>query len=306
MQSIATFVLGGRNQAILSTIGFVTLALVFPLLGFAFGLLSAASIGLVTLVHGMRQGLLITVVSAVFLLVISSATGKIAIGIEYLAFYWLPIWVLASLLARFNSLALTVIVASGIGLVTSIILAMLYSQYQVEWNKLIIDTLLPTFEKAKVDMSQEELKVLLIDIGKWVVHFASAYWVLSMSASLFIARWWQSQVYHPGGFGEEYRQLRLGMLSTLIGLTIVALAFVVKDGAIGLSLVSSALVIILVFLFQGLSVTHYVAKVRKLRLAWLVMVYIALFVLMPYEAYLIAIIGLSDNWVNYRLRIKSV
>ena len=306
MQSIATFVLSGRNQAILSVIGFVTLALVFPLLGFGFGLLSAASIGLVTLVHGARQGLLITVVAAVFLLGISSVTGRMAIGIEYLAFYWLPSWLLASLLARFNSLSLAIMVASGVGFVISMVIASLYGQYEAEWNKLIIDNLLPTFEKAKADLSKEELEALLVEIGNWVVHFAAAYWVLSMSASLFIARWWQSLVYHPGGFGEEYRQLRLGMMSTIFALVIVALAFVFKDGVLGIALASSALVVVLVFLFQGLSIAHYVAKVRKLRLAWLVLVYIAIFVLMPYEIYLIAVIGLSDNWVNYRSRIKPV
>ena len=302
MQAIAAFVLRGRNQAILSVIGFAVLALIFT----PFGLFSAASIGLVTLVHGARQGLTIAIIASVFMLVVTGLTGQMLLGLEYVIFYWLPAWFLARVLGRNNSLSLVIMLASAIGFVASIVLAVLYTNYEAEWNKIIIDNLLPIFEKSKMGMSKDDITLLLISIGKWVVQYGSAYWVLSMSTSLFIGRWWQSLLYHPGGFGDEYRELRFGMVSAVSGLVLIILAVVVQDGMASLVFMSVAAVVVLVFLFQGLAVAHYVAVVRKLRVVWLFMLYVALIVLMPYELFLIALIGLSDNWVNYRSRVKSV
>lgn len=302
MQAIAAFVLRGRNQAILSVIGFATLALVFT----PFGLFSAASIGLVTLVHGPRQGLTITAIASVFILVISSFTGQIILGTEYVVFYWLPVWFLAQLLSKNYSLTLVVIVSSVIGMIVAVVMASLYVTYEVEWNKIIFDIFSTAFEQAKVDMAKDDKTVLLQNIGRWIVHFGAAYWVLSMCASLFIARWWQSLLYHPGGFGEEYRQLRLGIIFAVVGMIFIALAMVVKDGMLGHIFIGVASVIALAFLFQGLAIAHYFAAVRKLKGIWLYMLYVMMLVLMPYEFILIVLIGLSDNWVNYRARIKPL
>ena len=157
----------GRNQAILSTIGFATLALFFTPLG----LFSAASIGLVTLVHGAKQGLTITVIASVFMLVVSSLTGQIALGIEYVVFYWLPVWFLAQLLARQVSLSIVIFFAALIGLFTAVLLATLYVTYEDEWNKIILDNLLPAFKDAKMGLSEEELKAFILNIGKMVVNY---------------------------------------------------------------------------------------------------------------------------------------
>lgn len=302
MQAIAAFVLRGRNQAILSVIGFATLALFFT----PFGLFSAASIGLVTLVHGARQGITITVIASVFMLVISSLTGQMVLGLEYVVFYWLPVWFLAQLLGKNYSLSLVVIAASIIGMVVAIVMAALYVTYEAEWNTFIVNNLLPAFEQAKVDMSKEDIKVLLLNVGRWLVHFGAAYWVLSMCASLFIARWWQSLILHPGGFGEEYRQLRFGIIFAIVGMILAAFAVVVKDGMLGHIFIGMAAVVAVVFIFQGLAIAHYVAAVRKLKGIWLYMLYLMMMVLMPYELLLIALVGLSDNWANYRMRVKPL
>lgn len=302
MQAIAAFVLRGRNQAILSIIGFATLALFFT----PFGLFSAASIGLVTLVHGARQGITITIIASVFMLGISSFTGQMVLGLEYVVFYWLPIWFLARLLGKNYSLSLVVIAASILGMVVAIVMAALYVTYEAQWNTFIVNNLLPAFEQAKVDMSKEEIKVLLLNVGRWLVNFGAAYWVLSMCASLFIARWWQSLLLHPGGFGEEFRQLRFGIIFAIVGMVLIALAMVVKEGMLGQIFTGMAVVVAVVFIFQGLAIAHYFAAVRKLKGVWLYMLYLMMMVLMPYELFLIALIGLSDNWANYRMRIKPL
>jgi len=302
MQAIAAFVMRGRNQAILSVIGFATLALFIT----PFGLFSAASIGLVTLVKGAKQGIVVTLIASVFMLGISSLTGQTVLGIEYVIFYWLPVWFLAQLLASKNSLSFVIMVAAMISTIAAIILAAMFMSYEEQWNKIILDNLLPILKEAQTGLSDEELKLRVLHIAKLVVNFGAAYWTLSMCASLFIARWWQSLLYHPGGFGEEYRNIRFGVSSALIGMVLVALAVSIQDGMLGVSLVGIASIAIVVFMFQGLAIAHYVAVVRKLKIVWLYLLYLAMIVLMPYELLLIALIGLSDNWANYRARIKPV
>jgi len=300
MQAIAAFVVRGRNQAILSVIGFATLALfVTP-----FGLFSAASIGLVTLTKGAKQGFIVALIASVFMLGISSLTGQTALGLEYVVFYWLPVWLLAQLLASNYSLSLVIMVAAIIGMVAAVALAVMYTSYEAQWNKIILDNLLPIFKEAQTGLSEDELKVRVLHIAKLVVNFGAAYWVLSMCASLFIARWWQSLLYHPGGFGEEYRNLRFGIIFAVIAMAIVALAISIRDGLAGSILMGIASTVVVVFMFQGLAIAHYVAVVRKLKVVWLYLLYLAMIVLMPYELLLIALIGLSDNWANFRLRIK--
>jgi len=300
MQAIAAFVLRGRNQAILSTIGFATLALFFT----PMGLFSAASIGLVTLVHGAKQGITITVIASVFMLAISSFTGQMVLGLEYVVFYWLPVWFLAQLLARQVSLSMVVLIAALVGIVSAIVLASLYVTYEAQWNKLILDNLLPILKEAQTGLSEEELKVRVLNIAKLVVNYGAAYWMLSMCASLFLARWWQSLVYHPGGFGDEFRNLRFGVIPAVVGMLLIALAVSIHEGLISQILVGSAGIVVVLFMLQGLSIAHYIAAVRKLKGVWLYMLYLAMFVLMPYELFLIAFIGLSDNWANYRSKIK--
>ncbi len=302
MQAIAAFVLRGRNQAILSTVGFAALALMFTPLG----LFSAASIGLVTLVHGAKQGFTIVVIASIFMLAISSFTGQVALGIEYVVFYWLPVWFLALLLARQVSLSLVVLFAALIGLVAAVVMATLYVTYEAQWNKIILDNLLPAFKDAKMDLSEEELKTFILNIGKMVVNYGAAYWVLSMSASLFLARWWQALLFHPGGFGEEFRELRFGVSAAIGAMLIIAVAIVVSDGLLNQILMGSVGVVVLLFVLQGLAIAHTVAVARKLKTVWLYLLYLLMIVLMPYELFLIAFIGLSDNWANYRARIKPV
>jgi len=186
------------------------------------------------------------------------------------------------------------------------VMATLYVTYEAQWNKIILDNLLPAFKDAKMNLSDEKLESFVLNIGKMVVNYGAAYWMLSMCASLFLARWWQALLFHPGGFGEEFRQLRFGVSVAIGTMLLIAVAISVSDGLLNQILVGSVGVVVLLFLLQGLAIAHSVAAVRKLKIVWLYLLYLLMIVLMPYELFLIAFIGLSDNWANYRARIKPV
>jgi len=55
-----------------------------------------------------------------------------------------------------------------------------------------------------------------------------------------------------------------------------------------------------VFTLQGLSVVHAIVKQQKRQSFWLVAVYVLLLVMMPQMAVLLTMIGVLEQWFNFR------
>lgn len=121
---------------------------------------------------------------------------------------------------------------------------------------------------------------------------------LSVIISLFIGRWWQAIRYNPGGFGDEFRRMRLGknavalLLLILLGTGISGNAFIVGNLPV---------VLVLPLLMQGLAIIHAFVKRGNAHVGWLVGTYLLLFVAGPMALFL-AIVGAVDNWVNFRAK----
>jgi len=117
---------------------------------------------------------------------------------------------------------------------------------------------------------------------------------------LFVSRWWQAMLYNPGGFGEEFRQLRLDVRAA--GLSIMA--FVVA-----LYLPTEyrfwAELMVLPLLLSGLSLMHYGVNVAALGKAWLVFMYVGLVVSGPVIGGLLVGLGLADSLLNLRLKLTA-
>jgi hypothetical protein len=107
-------------------------------------------------------------------------------------------------------------------------------------------------------------------------------------------------LYNPGGFGEEFRQLRLDMRAA--GLSIIA--FIVA-----LYLPTEyrfwAELMVLPLVLSGLSLMHYGVNVAALGKAWLVFMYVGLVVSGPVIGGLLVGLGLADSLLNLRLRLTA-
>jgi hypothetical protein len=124
--------------------------------------------------------------------------------------------------------------------------------------------------------------------------------ILQWLLGLLLGRWWQALLYNPGGFGEEFRGLRLHRGLGIAGLVLVGLVGFTK----GPGLVADLLVVLFpLYLLQGLAVVHALHHWRKAHGAWLVALYLALIFFLPHAAILLACIGLSDIWVDIRGRL---
>lgn len=120
---------------------------------------------------------------------------------------------------------------------------------------------------------------------------------LVASASTLLARSWQARLFNPGGFQPEFHSLRFGRSASIVGVVIIAGAYVTAWPL----LIAMAMLVTAIFLFQGLAVAHALVKIHGMSRGWLIGVYILLMQILV----LLAALGLLDNWVNMRRQNTS-
>ena len=126
--------------------------------------------------------------------------------------------------------------------------------------------------------------------------------MLSISAivSLLLSRWWQAMLYNPGGFGEEFHNLRLDIRvagGSLLAFTL--LLYLPGDFRFWAELMALPLLI------SGLSLVHYGVKALSQGRQWLVFMYVGLVVSGPVIGGLLVGLGIADSILNLRLRLTA-
>jgi len=121
---------------------------------------------------------------------------------------------------------------------------------------------------------------------------------LTLLGCLFIARWWQAMLYNPGGFKSEFHQLRLGRGFALATLVAGLLLLVSSSNSVPIT-TDLLVVMVMLFMIQGLAVSHYLVSMAGANAGWLVALYV-LVILLPQAALTLAIAGFTDNWFDFR------
>jgi len=261
-------------------------------------ILSGAVVGLIILSQGLIPGtraLLISLVgiTAVSYLVTHSPSLGITIGLVQ----WVPMVLLAEILRRSRSLSLT-LVAGMIGSLLAVA-----AQY-IWWpnaDKLWAGDLQQIFSM----MDQSGLVGnQLNDAIAQLVHMMTLVLVAVMYSTfigtLMAARWFQAKLTASEGFRTEFYQLKLGKAAALSTLLVMALSFVISQDW----LYSMLMVMLLTFLYQGLAIAHSWSHSSG-RKGWLIVLYI-LMVIFPQVLAAMAVLGIVDNWADFRSKLKSV
>lgn len=296
MRDFAALIMRGRWQAMLIVFGFALLSLVFRPLS----LLSAAAVVLVTLVQGSREGLLnIAVVGVALSMTTALVFGSSYIASDFALSFLLPSWVFATVLLFRNSLNLTLLLVAGLASVVIVAVYLLVDAPAQEWLNLIQDQLVPLLKDAGMELPTDpQFQQQLQYMTQIMTGIAAGMFFVGQAFAILLGRWWQSLLYRPGAFAEEYQQLRSGALVAGISLLIVLVALTTK----------AELAINLLFIvvglsgLQGLAVLHRLVKKCQIGSAWLVAGYVVLIFTPPYGPLFVASIGLFDNWYNFRAR----
>ncbi|MBV6753236.1 hypothetical protein KV580_23200 [Pseudomonas chlororaphis] len=288
MRALAGFIMRGRMQAMLVVAGSAALPLLFWL--------SAAAGCLVLL----RRG--------------SDALGVIGLGVLSVLLFWhfniqkdptallvlLGSCSLALVLRAGYSWNRVLLVSMAVGLVCAVSLGTIFSPF--------IEGLAQTFEQVVPLALGEVYQKLSVDQRAFLASLAVPLLITSTAISLqvfsvmclILGRYWQALLYNPGGFGREFREIRIPKQVALSLLAIMFVApFIGLHALILLPLCSVPLV------FAGLSLIHGLVAKKKLASFWLVGMYVTLVPFMHLLGPLLMVLAIVDSLIDFRGRLAS-
>ncbi len=294
MNFLATYTMRGRVQAIIVATSLALLSLMMP----PVSVLSSATVALVTLRLGAKDGL--TVLGCASLatgLLGFFVMGSFQIALMYAMVLWLPVWVISIVLRESRSLFLTIEIAVWVG-VLGVIGFYLYDADPAALWKSILIQMIPV-EAPVIDL-QQKIDMLV----HYMTGIIAAGSVCGLLFGLFLGRWWQANLYNPGGFKQEFLFLQCKGRLSIGAFALVGLALA-TSGVVSEIAWNTCILLFVLFSVTGSSVLHTVFSKMKLARFTVPMLYITLF-LIPHALLLVALVGLSDPWLNLRkIKIES-
>lgn len=283
MRALAEFIMRGRAQAALIAV------LIIPLI-------PQAALALVTLRRGAAEGLMLlpwAILPTLLMWWGNSGDGVWPFVIAGLIGV-VGVYIGALLLRAQGGWALTSIVIAGLTLVSGVIYLVLFDASVTALLDQWIEVQKQALDSRGIEYDESVLQLPpnsdFIGVGAFGV-------LVNMLLALVLGRWWQALLYNPGGFGQEFRQLRLSAPLALVCVIPTALCMLLPQYRLW------ALVSAMPLVLVSISIAHQFAATQRMGKAWLVIFYIALANL-PFFI-MIAVLGLADTWLDIRSRLIS-
>jgi hypothetical protein len=301
MKVLAAYIVSGRWQAVLIAAISGALTILVPPFGSLLNYLAAAVVALVTLHVGMLAGLQVMALATVITLLFYQLLGvQIAVALVLILMLWLPCWMTAAVLQQTNSLGQALKAAALFGTCLLIMVFAFYGNPSAWWLEQL-QQVVAALAEAGLSFPALEDTQLLQEVSALMTGVVFASLVIGVTASLLLARWWQSVLVHPGAFRDEFYELRLGYTNGLVTLGIMLLARFTQ-GAISEFGAQLAMIMLVPYLLVGLAVIHKLLKQKERSGGWLVAVYVLL-AFVPQAMLLLAAGGLLDTWIDFRRRL---
>lgn len=294
MNFLATYIMRGRIQAMIVATSLALLSLMMP----PVSVLSSATVALVTLRLGAKEGLTILGCSSLATAILGFLViGSFQFALMYVMVLWLPVWLIAIVLRESRSLFLTIEIAVWVGVI-GVIGFYLYDADPATLWKSILTQMIPV-EAPVVDL-QQKMDMLV----HYMTGIIAAGSVCGLLFGLFLGRWWQANLYNPGGFKQEFLFLQCKGRLSVGAFALVGIA-VATSGVISEIVWNTTILLFVLFAVTGTAVLHTVFSKMKLERFIVPMLYITLF-LIPHAILLVVLVGLSDPWLNLRkIKIES-
>jgi len=290
---LASYIMKGRMQAMIVASTLAILSLILP----PVSIVSSATVALVTLRLGAFEGFYVLAFSCVAAALLSFLViGNYQFALLYGLVLWVPVWAIGIVLRETRSLSLALQAAVLFG-VLGVIGFYLYNPQLSEMWKTTLGQMLPAGAPV-VDM-QRTIGVF----SHYMTGVAAAGTVFSLLFGLLLGRWWQAMLYNPGGFKQEYLTLsatpKMGFASILVMLLAWA-----SSGFISEVSWNVTILLFVMYIFIGTAVLHQVFSTMKLARYIVPMFYVTIF-LIPHAMLPVALVGLSDAWVNLRNKFSN-
>jgi len=280
-------------QAMLVASSLALLSLMMP----PVSVVSSATVALVTLRRGAYEGLYVLGCSSLAAALLGFlALGNFQFALLYVMVLWLPVWLISIILREGQHLSLAVEIAILIGIVC-VIGFYLYAPDPVALWKAVLSQMIPA------DVPVADIQRTIDILVHYMTGVIAAGSVFGLLFGLFLGRWWQANLYNPGGFRQEFLSLST---KPRISIGAIVVLIIAVTSPVGISEIAWNVCILLFVLFTviGVAVLHYTFSMMKLGRYMVPMFYITLF-LIPHAMLIVALVGLSDPWLNLRKKIES-
>ncbi len=302
MRALATYIMRGPVQAVLVTTALALVSLI-PVLGMV-SVLSGAAVALVTLRHGAKQGLLVilgaSLLASIFMY---SVFGTMILGLMFALLLWLPLLCLALVLRSSSSWSMVLDAAAALGVAGITLFYLLIGDPLQFWQMALGKMLeLMNSQDGMADLGQIEQQIPVI--AEWMTGMLAAALVMGLVLSMMLARWWQALLFNPDGFQQEFYGLRQSKIAALT--VSVILLFSLFDLGVISNLAGDVMItVVVVYSIVGLALIHALVAKSGKHSAWLVGIYVLMFIIPPQMMLALASAGFVDSWLDFRKRLPA-
>ncbi len=269
-----------------------------------FSFVTGGIVGLTALRYGLADGALVLAVTmAVSTLAMGLLLGTYQPVVIFILFTGLPVILLAQVLRRTESQGATLAAAGAMGALVLAGIHLLTADPVTWWRMKLERFVAQPIRDANPDLAPEMLVQLdeaMAGMSMLMLSLPAAT-VIGAMLILWLARWMQASLDNPGGFGKEFRALRMDRGVAYAGVALALLAILAGNLAGGLFRGLLVLVIIM-YTIQGIALVHAVVHKRGASIAWLVAVYAGIVIIPPATILGLALSGFSDTWFDFRRR----
>ncbi|VVN86600.1 hypothetical protein [Pseudomonas fluorescens] len=284
MRALAEFIMRGRMQATLVVAGCAALPMLYWL--------GAAAGSFVLLRRGLKDAL-----------------GVLALGMLPALIWWLysddprALMVLlgssglALVLRASESWNRVLLVSIAMGLVFSVVLGAVYRPQIESLAQELVKILPLALGDLYQQFSVEERARLASLIAPILTGLIAALLQIVSVLSLIVGRYWQALLYNPGGFGREFRAIRIPL-----GPAMLLLACMLLGPNFGSQMAMLTPLCSVPLVFAGLALIHGLVAEKRLARFWLVGLYVTLLLFMQLLYPLLVVLAIVDSLIDFRGR----
>ena len=285
MRALAEFVMRGRTQAM--GVSIVTACL--PITHW----LCSAVVCLVVLRKGLAEGLFVAMWASLPILALAVMFQNPSPVIALIVVISLAHVLRTTSSWEMTSISAVVLSALG-GLVFEFAAPSAYAG--------VVETLMTVFTDIASQNNQAGGDMVVPDVEdmhQLLFGFLVAGYASGSLLYLMLARWWQSELYNEGGFGEEFQSLRLSPIVIAV-LAIMILATITMGG-----FSRWLLLLIIPILVASVGFVHWFVREKEISRSWLVSFYLLLIVMSQFMVPFLAMLAMMDSLLDLRRRIRS-
>jgi hypothetical protein len=224
--------------------------------------------------------------------------GSEKLAVAFAMLLWLPTWLVSLLLRVSSRLGWCVEFICLLGMLAVLVISFLYPDNSAWWSQILQEMFASMLQHAPEGMDAEQMQSNIQFLSHYMNGLVAAASALGLILGLLLARWWQAELFNPGGFRKEFLALRLHGGLAYLGLACLAVAIFAGESG-GETARNLGAVFFLLFMLVGISVMHFLLAAEGPRRFVLTGAYIILFFI-PQALLPVALLGLSDTWFDWR------